>query len=445
MRMFDMGPLGRFRPDQMQAANAIFVLMLIPVFERFVYPALKKLRIPHSPMQRMITGMLLCGLAFVVSGLVQVRIDAFKPDLSVRSGFSNLRVGNFMHRPIDVTVSAPGAGLQPSPLNETLSGLEASEYTRVPSTGLHVHVTLRDGSGEEYDLQNVTLSSGARHSLHVYRRAQSGDVAHVLVVDHSDRHWVDPDDEDVDATEATEDDARFKFVNLSPVPVLVVHGKHPSERVISAAIAPGNATKYAQGVFSSGDVKLLFQESFNNTAVRNLTHTELRADDGADYTVAVLSNGTHVSTARITDVGGNNVSVLWQLPQYIIVSCGEILFSITGLEFAFAEAPQSMKAVVQAGWLLTVAVGSLIVIIVAESSFFKRQRDEFFFFAAMMGVVCLLFVYIASKYRYRSPLYRDPSVTGARGDGSRGGDAETKDTTPLMAQQGSEEAATSFA
>lgn len=51
------------------------------------------------------------------------------------------------------------------------------------------------------------------------------------------------------------------------------------------------------------------------------------------------------------------LSIAWQLPQYVVITCGEILFSVTGLEFAYQEAPRSMKAVVQAFWLLTVTVG----------------------------------------------------------------------------------------
>lgn len=42
------------------------------------------------------------------------------------------------------------------------------------------------------------------------------------------------------------------------------------------------------------------------------------------------------------------------------------MFSISGLSFAYAEAPQSMKSVISATWLLTVAFGNLIVVIIAE-------------------------------------------------------------------------------
>ncbi|EGD75491.1 oligopeptide transporter [Salpingoeca rosetta] len=483
MRMFDMGPLGRFRPDQMQAANAILVLMLIPVFERFVYPALKRLRIPHSPLQRMISGMVLCGVAFVVSGLLQVRIDAAKPDLSIHHGFSNLRIVNFAGTDVsafitgDLSVSTTTAATSNTRIarsdyhvghvygrsergdvlfggkrmldNETLADGTATRYTRVPATGADVRVVVPGFPA--YTIINLTLSEAARHSVHVFVDSGSGALAHVLTADHSVRSWVNPNDEDGRATTAAEDSARIKFVNLTPLDIQITrekssegnkqqqqqqHGHHGE--VVAKALAARNATTYSQGVFDSGRLTFqIRQVGANGTVVANLTSSRVTAEDGADYTVAVRWNGTHASTTRVTDVPGNSVSVLLQLPQYVVMSCGEILFSITGLEFAFSEAPGSMKAVVQAAWQLTVAIGSLIVIIVAESSFFSRQRDEFFFFAGVMGVVCLIFVYIAQSYRYRNPLYRD--TTSTKGSAQQ-------DTTPLIDREDSEDAAsTSFA
>ena len=38
---------------------------------------------------------------------------------------------------------------------------------------------------------------------------------------------------------------------------------------------------------------------------------------------------------------------MWLLPQYVVVTVGEILFSITSMEFAYSQAPPSMKSVLQ--------------------------------------------------------------------------------------------------
>lgn len=94
--------------------------------------------------------------------------------------------------------------------------------------------------------------------------------------------------------------------------------------------------------------------------------------------------------------------MLWQMPQYVVVTVAEIMFSVTGLEFSFTEAPESMKSVLQACWLLTVTVGNVIVVIVAHSHFFAEQSSEFFLFAGLMIVDMLLFVWLAVRYRYNN-------------------------------------------
>lgn len=35
--------------------------------------------------------------------------------------------------------------------------------------------------------------------------------------------------------------------------------------------------------------------------------------------------------------GKGQVSMLWQIPQYAIITCGEVMFSITGLEFSYSQ------------------------------------------------------------------------------------------------------------
>jgi solute carrier family 15 oligopeptide transporter 1 len=33
----------------------------------------------------------------------------------------------------------------------------------------------------------------------------------------------------------------------------------------------------------------------------------------------------------------NGISILWQIPQIVIITAAEILFSITGLEFSYTQ------------------------------------------------------------------------------------------------------------
>lgn len=58
---------------------------------------------------------------------------------------------------------------------------------------------------------------------------------------------------------------------------------------------------------------------------------------------------------------GLKPNVVWQMLAYAILTAGEVLVSITGLEYAYSQAPPSMKSTLMSFWLLTVATGNFFV------------------------------------------------------------------------------------
>ena len=70
--------------------------------------------------------------------------------------------------------------------------------------------------------------------------------------------------------------------------------------------------------------------------------------------------------------------ILWQVFQYAIVTAAEMLVSVTGLIFAYSQAPRRYKSVIMSAWLMTTAFGDLIVVLVAEVRLVKSQvrRDD---------------------------------------------------------------------
>lgn len=65
--------------------------------------------------------------------------------------------------------------------------------------------------------------------------------------------------------------------------------------------------------------------------------------------------------------------MFWIIPQFIVMTLGEVMYSVTGLEFSYSQSPESMKSVIQSAWLLTVGVGNLIVVIITGARFFDSQ------------------------------------------------------------------------
>lgn len=107
--------------------------------------------------------------------------------------------------------------------------------------------------------------------------------------------------------------------------------------------------------------------------------------------------------ARIEAVGPGRVHVLWQIIPYTIVTASEVLVSITGLEFAYTQAPRAMKSTIMGVWLLTVTFGNILVAFLAPLQTLSLATF-FWTFAGLMAVAALIFAVIASFYRGKSYL-----------------------------------------
>lgn len=78
------------------------------------------------------------------------------------------------------------------------------------------------------------------------------------------------------------------------------------------------------------------------------------------------------------DVPPFTLHILWQSFQYAILTAAEMLTTVTGLIFAYSQAPRRYKSVIMSAWLMTTAVGDLLVVLVAEVRLVKSQvcRDD---------------------------------------------------------------------
>ncbi len=86
---------------------------------------------------------------------------------------------------------------------------------------------------------------------------------------------------------------------------------------------------------------------------------------------------------------------------YFIGTLAEVMVSITGLEFAYTQAPKRMKSVIMGFWLLNVTIGDLLVVFVTRIEF-ASMATFFWVFAVLMLVAGLAFGWRARSYTYRS-------------------------------------------
>ena len=99
----------------------------------------------------------------------------------------------------------------------------------------------------------------------------------------------------------------------------------------------------------------------------------------------------------IDSSGEGTISALWQVIPYVLITTAEVLVSVTGLEFAYSQAPKRMKSTIMGFWLLTVALGNVLVAVIAGLGDLPLE-SFFWLFAVMMLVAGLLFALRAKFY-----------------------------------------------
>ncbi|CAI6345113.1 unnamed protein product [Macrosiphum euphorbiae] len=88
----------------------------------------------------------------------------------------------------------------------------------------------------------------------------------------------------------------------------------------------------------------------------------------------------------------------WLLPQFICMTFGETLFTMTGLSFSFSETPESMKTVSISMWYFCVALGNLIVIFINKFVAFEKKSNMFFMFAFIALLTIIATCKWSNKY-----------------------------------------------
>ena len=121
----------------------------------------------------------------------------------------------------------------------------------------------------------------------------------------------------------------------------------------------------------------------------------------ASFVVAALLQ------ARIEVLGPGEVHVLWQVPQYVLITAAEVLISVTGLEFAYTQAPRAMKSIIVGFWQLTVTFGNLIVAFLADLQKSYELSEFFWIFSVLMVVAAVAFTIMA--YFYKGKTYLQPA------------------------------------
>ncbi|KHJ85055.1 hypothetical protein OESDEN_15224 [Oesophagostomum dentatum] len=118
---------------------------------------------------------------------------------------------------------------------------------------------------------------------------------------------------------------------------------HRNKVVASQNLTSGNFVDIRPGFVDNGEYMLYYGKDCEGTACpKKIPFT---AAMGSVRVLHIHDNSMEGDYHEL--VRPNTVSILWVLPQYFVITLGEVLLSVTGLEFAYSQSAPNMKSVLQ--------------------------------------------------------------------------------------------------
>ncbi len=111
---------------------------------------------------------------------------------------------------------------------------------------------------------------------------------------------------------------------------------------------------------------------------------------------------------EISIQNGNQPNIAWQFLAYLVLTAGEVLVSITSLEFAYTQAPKRMKSFIMGVYFLGVSLGNFFTAGVnlildvfkdSEGNSFLEGDKYYWFFTGLVFITAIAFIIFSQFYR----------------------------------------------
>lgn len=336
------GNLGFFelKPDQMFAFSSFLVLVFIPLNEILLYPILSKIGI-RRPLQKLTLGGLLAGASFILSGVVEWELEKSYPILPT-SVESQLRIFNTLPCDFNVQTNIPNYE------HFSIKSLTAFEEK-------HIYVTDSTNNSFYYNFVPIDSNSSECKSFNgSFNLASATAVSYFLHSDGMTEYIDDPN------KSRTGDPVIRILTNTDSIEKLIVID---TKSMINRFDGNTTHTKLIDLIASTYKIVI------NDVHVMDIDMAQ-----GRVCTILIRKMNETLYEYNVIEItAANSMSMLWMIPQYIVMALGEVTFSVTGLQFSYSQAPDSMKSVLQAFWQLNVAFGNVIDIIIVGANIFNSQ------------------------------------------------------------------------
>lgn len=441
-------------PAQIQFVNSLFIIIMIPLFSYVLYPLISRV-FPLTPLRRIGLGMFVTAACFAIPAWVETQITG--GHVHSCSSLSLLREQRTIHL-IDGTDETWASGSAPTeddPIEIVLRLRERRAWT-LSQVNIYADVRLSpkevvsllearalDNRLEADELQQNGASATEVATLRQQAQQLADAAQEAKAAARAARQTSsDLSSSGAVAAQAAQDIARALLLELGigtesldgnayrPKDMSVFAGDFSDTLIppLYSALNPnekaqtGGPAKHAtaSGWKQVGDCRLENSERQRDLACPAIkaTHVllQIRSNHGAEWVkikeIEVATSDPQ--TSKSERFGGEiwpNVagigfkpSVGWQFFAYIFLTAGEILASISVLEFAYTQAPKRLKSMVMSLYLLSISLGNAFSALVnmfiqnVDGSSKLPGASYYMFFLGSMLVTAILFIPVARWY-----------------------------------------------
>ena len=372
--------------SQIQAVNPVLVLVFIPLFSYFIYPAINSV-FPLTPLRKISIGLFVTVASFSTSAYIEANITGGKIASATSVGDAEKTPASNLLEDEEMKfgwVSAPAATF------------EKAEKELFPQS---IVIQLREHQAWKIDQVELNPVS----DLERYFAARSK----------------------ADKSFEAEDDSRYSAKDVE-----VFVGETPladGEWTSVGSVELNNADEFTSLSFEPVETKYVKLVVNSNQGADAVALGKLRVNCVEEQVPAAAHEHAAAVWPNVAAIGFKP-GIAWQLLAYALLTAAEIMVSITCLEFSYTQAPRSMKSLIMAVYLLSVSAGNLLTSLV--NWFIKNEdgtnklpgADYYWFFSGLMLATAVVFIFVAMNYRGESHLQTeaDPDPPGDEIDDMEG-------------------------
>ena len=340
------GRVGSFtiKPDQFQAVNPIFIIILVPLFDFVVYPLFSKINIFKRQLQRMAVGLIFACISFGIAAILESKMQSASLALNPPNSIKLINIS-----PCTLNIVYDGKSLnldKPAYLNNNAVKLDTNAVNKLFKESSKSIFEINPSECQDIDKNFLSIdqakleisNNNLPKSLVFYFDTVSNQINFKEIPYDVKEPKIGASQIKFNYFAQPSDNIDISVIKPSIYNSIITYNNFSLQITTSTSLISDYTT------VDNADYKFKLQ---NTATGETLIDKEVLLETCGRYNILVFNNKLQQNKfdfVFLTDVHQNGVHLAWQLIQIFVMTTGEIMFSISGLSFAYSQAPHSMKS-----------------------------------------------------------------------------------------------------